>query len=98
MIIIFKKCQRYFESGFVQIYGGSPNATAYAPELQCPYNFKVTKRAVPTITTHNSGSTRGSVAVGPNIKTDGFSMQLDVTDGSTPVGGGNFDFDANCDF
>ena len=56
------------------------------------------QRAVPTITTHNSGSTRGTVAVGPNIKTDGFSMQLDVTDGSTPVGGGNFDFDANCDF
>ena len=96
--ISLKKCQRYFETGFVQIYGGSPNATAYAPELQCPYNFKVTKRAVPTITTHNSSSTRGSIAVGPNIKTDGFSMQLDVTDASTPVAGGNFDFDANCDF
>ena len=96
--VSLRKCQRYFETGFVQIYGGSPNATAYAPELQCPYNFKVTKRAVPTITTHNSGSTRGSIAVGPNIKTDGFSMQLDVTDASTPVAGGNFDFDANCDF
>ena len=92
-----KKCQRYFETGFVQIYGGSPNATAYAPDLQCPYNFKVTKRAVPTITTSNSGSTRGSVAVGPNIKTDGFSMQLDVTDASTPVAGGNFDFVATSD-
>ena len=96
--ISLKKCQRYFEVGFSQIYGGSPNATAYAPELQCPYNFKVTKRSVPTITTHNSGSTRGSIAVGPNIKTDGFSMQLDVTDASTPVAGGNFDFDAESDF
>ena len=96
--ISLKKCQRYFEVGFSQIYGGSPNATAYAPELQCPYNFKVTKRSIPTITTHNSGSTRGSIAVGPNIKTDGFSMQLDVTDASTPVAGGNFDFDAESDF
>ena len=96
--ISLKKCQRYFEVGFSQIYGGSPNATAYAPELQCPYNFKVTKRAIPTIATHNSGSTRGSIAVGPNIKTDGFSMQLDVTDASTPVAGGNFDFDAESDF
>ena len=96
--ITLRKCQRYFETGFVQIYGGSPNATAYAPELQCPYNFKVTKRSIPTITTHNSGSTRGSIAVGPNIKTDGFSMQLDVTDASTPVAGGNFDFDAESDF
>ena len=96
--ISLKKCQRYFEVGVSQIYGGSPNATAYAPELQCPYNFKVTKRSIPTITTHNSGSTRGSIAVGPNIKTDGFSMQLDVTDASTPVAGGNFDFDAESDF
>ena len=96
--VSLKKCQRYFEVGFSQIYGGSPNATAYAPELQCPYNFKVTKRSVPTITTHNSGSTRGSIAVGPNIKTDGFSMQLDVTDASTPVAGGNFDFEAESDF
>ena len=96
--VSLKKCQRYFEVGFSQIYGGSPNATAYAPELQCPYNFKVTKRSIPTITTHNSGSTRGSIAVGPNIKTDGFSMQLDVTDASTPVAGGNFDFDAESDF
>ena len=96
--VSLKKCQRYFEVGFSQIYGGSPNATAYAPELQCPYNFKVTKRAIPTIATHNSGSTRGSIAVGPNIKTDGFSMQLDVTDASTPVAGGNFDFDAESDF
>ena len=96
--VSLRKCQRYFETGFVQIYGGSPNATAYAPELQCPYNFKVTKRSVPTIATHNSGSTRGSIAVGPNIKTDGFSMQLDVTDASTPVAGGNFDFDAESDF
>ena len=96
--VSLKKCQRYFEVGFSQIYGGSPNATAYAQELQCPYNFKVTKRSIPTITTHNSGSTRGSIAVGPNIKTDGFSMQLDVTDASTPVAGGNFDFDAESDF
>ena len=95
--VSLKKCQRYFEVGFSQIYGGSPNATAYAPELQCPYNFKVTKRSIPTITTHNSGSTRGSIAVGPNIKTDGFSMQLDVTDASTPVAGGNFDFVATSD-
>ena len=88
------RCQRYYEIGHHQSYGNATNPSSYTPELVTTDTFMVQKRAAPTLTTSNKVDTR---ATGSILATsvNSFETAVDVTDNSTPVGGTEFDFQAD---
>ena len=89
-------CQRYYEYGYTSFYGYVASATSFNPDYIWTNQFKVEKRATPTIVRSNVSDIRG-IYDQRVIYTSGFESGFDITDTGTPVGGALFNFTASAE-
>ena len=89
-------CQRYYEYGYTSFYGSVASASSFNPDYIWTTQFKIEKRATPTIVRSNVNDLRGAYDQRV-IYTSGFESGFEITDTGTPIGGAFFNFAASAE-
>lgn len=82
-------CQRYYEVGVDQVFSGDVTSGS---TYFCPFEFRATKRATPTVTATHTGTPSGFNTSNPTVSTPNVNGCRVFKVATSTVGGGNYAF------